>query len=283
MGTVYFNGVFLPGDNVRISPNDRGFLFADGVYEVVRWYHDSFFDMEGHVKRLKNSLAELKIEWHSADLFPQVATELVRLNGLHDKPSMVYLQVTRGAARRTHHFPQPIVEPTVYSYAWGFTPDKSQQEEGIKVLLREEIRWSRCNIKSIALLPNTLAFQEATELGLKECIFERNGIITEGSHSNIFFVKGGVLCTHPENRFILSGITRKNVIRIALEAGLKVLEEAVSVEEAAGSEEAFITNTSSEITPVISLGEIAIGDGKPGPLTRLLAARFREETAGRSK
>ena len=141
---------------------------------------------------------------------------------------MVYLQVTRGAARRTHSFPSPEVSPTVYAYAWGFVPDNQLKETGIKVMLKEDIRWSRCDIKSVALLANTLSFQEARENGLKECIFVRNGLITEGSHSNIFFVIDGTLFTHPESNHVLSGITRKNILRIAQESGIKIREEAVT-------------------------------------------------------
>jgi D-alanine transaminase len=279
MNNVYFNGVFLVKDQVRISPDDRGFLFADGVYEVVRWYNGFFYDMAGHMSRLKNSLSELNIEWHSVDMFPAVAEELIKMNNLGGTPSMVYLQVTRGAARRTHHFPHPLVEPTVYSYAWGFTPDTGSKESGIKVLLREDIRWSRCNIKSIALLPNTLSFQEATENGCGECIFSRNGFITEGSHSNIFFVIGDTLYTHPESRYILSGITRKNVLRIARESGVSVREEPIGENSLASVSEAFITNTSAEVTPVTEIGGITIGNGLPGKITRMLADRFSTGTS----
>ena len=278
MNTAYFNGVFLPKDQVKISPDDRGFLFADGIYEVVRWYKDSFYDMPGHMQRLKNSLREIKIEWQSVEVFPRVAEELIRLNSLTDTPSMVYLQVTRGAAKRTHNFPRHVVEPTVYSYAWGFTPDKESQVTGIRVMLAEDIRWSRCNIKSIALLPNTLGFQEATEHGFKECIFVRNGYITEGSHSNIFFVLDNTLITHPESNFILPGITRRNVLRLAAEAGISIREEALNQNRIEDVTEAFITNTSAEVTPVTMIGEKTIGGGKPGVITRLLVDRFARET-----
>lgn len=227
METVYFNGKFLPKNEICISPDDRGFLFADGIYEVVRWYEGFFFDMAGHTTRLKRSLRELRINWSDSDSFSSFAAELIKRNNLDNQPAMVYLQVTRGASRRSHSFPSPEVTPTVYAYAWGFAPEKNLQESGIKVMLKEDIRWGRCDIKSIALLPNTISFQEACENGLKECIFVRNGIITEGSHSNIFFVIDGTLYTHPESNHVLSGITRKNILRIANEAGIRIREEAV--------------------------------------------------------
>lgn len=277
METSYFNGKFLPKNEICISPDDRGFLFADGVYEVVRWYEGFFYDMPGHITRLKRSLRELRINWNDTDSFSAVASELIKRNNLDNQPAMVYLQVTRGASRRSHSFPSPEVAPTAYTYAWGFIPEKNLQESGIKVMLKEDIRWSRCDIKSIALLPNTISFQEACENGLKECIFVRNGLITEGSHSNIFFVIDGTLFTHPESNHVLSGITRKNILRIASEAGIKVREEAVQENRIRFVKEAFITNTSAEVTPVIEIGGNTLNDGVPGPVTRIIQDKFDKE------
>ena len=277
METAYFNGKFIPKDEISISPDDRGFLFADVIYVVVRWYENFFYDMTSHVTRLKRSLRELRINWDGADLFPSIANDLIRLNKLGSQQAMVYFQVTRGAAVRTHYFPSPETTPTVYANAWGFVPDNQSLESGIKVMLKEDIRWSRCDIKSIALLPNTISFQEAFENGMKECIFVRNGLITEGSHSNIFFVIDGTLFTHPESNQVLSGITRKNVLRIAQELGIKIREEAVQENRIRFIREAFITNTSAEVTPVIDLGGNTLGDGLPGPMTRLIREKFDAE------
>jgi D-alanine transaminase len=278
METAYFNGSFLNKDEIKISPDDRGFLFADGIYEVVRWYQGNFFDMNGHLKRFKRSLRELRINLSEADLFPSNAFELIKRNNLLSQPAMVYYQVTRGASRRSHTFPCPEVTPTVYAYAWGFIPDTLSKETGIKVMLKEDIRWSRCDIKSVALLANTLSFQEAAECGLKECIFVRNGLITEASHSNIFFVVNGTLITHPETNHILSGITRNNVLRLAQDAGLNIREEALQDNRLRFAQEAFITNTSAEVTPVIEIGGNIIGDGEPGPITKILQEKLRNET-----
>ena len=280
MEVVYFNGKFVPKEEVKISPDDRGFLFADGIYEVVRWYGKAFYDMGGHLDRLNRSLREIRINWNDKDKFDAIARELINLNELDNRQAMVYLQVTRGAAKRTHYFPVPEIQPTAYSYAFEFTPDTEAMENGVKVMLKEDIRWSRCDIKSIALLPNTLSFQEAWSNGLKECIFVRNGNITEGSHSNIFFVIDKTLYTHPESNNILSGISRKNVIRIAQENGIILKEEAILENRLRFVTEAFITNTSSEVTPVIDLGGNIIGAGLPGPITRLILEKFRNETAG---
>ncbi len=279
METAYFNGNLLPKDEIRISPDDRGFLFADGVYEVVRWYEGSFYDMNSHCIRLKRSLKELRINWTDADLFSSFAFDLIKHNNLENQPAMVYLQVTRGAARRSHSFPSPDVSPTAYACAWGFVPDIQSKETGIKVMLKEDIRWSRCDIKSVALLPNTMSYQEASVNGLKECIFVRNGLITEGSHSNIFFVIDGTLFTHPESNHILSGITRKNVLRIAHESGIKIREEAVHENRIRLIQEAFITNTSAEVTPITELGGNTLGAGFRGPITRLISDKFDAETS----
>lgn len=277
MNTAYINGRFIPKDEVKISPDDRGFLFADGIYEVMRWYKGFFYDMENHMARLTRSLKEVRINWEEASTFPSTALELIERNGLHDDPALIYLQVTRGEAKRAHAFPSPAVPPTVYASATAIRPDNEITAGGINIILHEDIRWKRCDIKSVALLPNILCFQEATESGNYECVFSRNGIITEGTHSNVFFVIDGTLYTHPESENILSGITRKNVLRIARQAGIPVNETAVTEEKLSEISEAFITNTSSEIAPVVSIGGRKTGTGLPGPVTKLLRERFTSE------
>ncbi len=277
MSVAYFNGTFLPKDGIHISPDDRGFLFADGIYEVVRWYEGFFYDMDGHLARLKRSMSEVRITWKDADIFPSVALELISRNSLNNIPSLVYLQVTRGTAKRAHAFPEPPVPPTVYAFARGFHPEKEMIAGGISAILRKDTRWSRCDIKSISLLPNILSFQEAREAGCYECIFSREGIITECAHSNVFFVTAGTLITHPESEHVLSGITRKNILRLAYESGIPVKETAVYEERLNEVTEAFVTNTSFEIGPVISINNVPVGDGRPGPVTRLLREKFDAE------
>jgi D-alanine transaminase len=277
MNIAYFNGKYIPKEDIKISPEDRGFLFAEGIYEVVRWYEGFFYDMEGHLTRMKRSLRETTINWPEEDSFPVISRELIKLNNLERLPSLVYLQVTRGAANRTHSFPDPPVSPTVYAYASTVIPDNGGKEFGIGIILTEDLRWNRCDIKSIALLANTMSYQKAIENGFLECAFVRGGIITECTHSNIFFVIKGVLYTHPESVNILSGITRKNIIKVARKAGLPVREEAVAVRKLDKVKEAFITNTSGEITPVIRINDIIIGGGIPGPFTRIIRERFNDE------
>jgi D-alanine transaminase len=274
MEIAYFNGKFLPKDEIKISPDDRGFLFADGIYEVMKWYKGFFYDIESHLTRMKRSLREIRINWPEEDTFPDFAIELIKRNQLSDLQALIYLQVTRGAAPRTHFFPDPEVNPTVYAFVKKFLSTGILPGSGVKVMLKEDIRWSRCDIKSVALLANTLSFQEAHEKGFNECIFVRNGLITEGSRSNIFFVIDGTLYTHPESEHILSGVTRKNILRIAKDAGITTKEEPLPEKKLGIIHEAFITNTAAEVTPVIAINELTVGNGMPGPVTMLIHKNF---------
>jgi len=279
MEIAYFNDSFLPKDEIRIDPDDRGFLFADGVYEVMRWYEGFFYDMEGHMARLKRSMREIRLEWPEVDSFPSIAQELITCNNLDNLPVFVYLQVTRGVSKRSHAFPSPGIAPTVYAFARSFNPEKDLIAKGIHTILLEDTRWARCDIKSVSLLPNILSFQKAIECGSLECIFIRDNIITECAHSNVFFVINDVLTTHPESEKVLAGITRKNVLRLAREAGIKVNETALPVNRLSEISEAFVTNTSYEIAPVISIDNKPVGKGIPGPVTLLLREKFDDGIA----
>ncbi len=276
METVYLNGKYVPREQAVISPDDRGFLFGDSVYEVVRWYGGYFFDMEGHMNRLRRSLNETRIIWHDIDSMPEIAEKLINENNLGDGCSIVYIQITRGAAPRNHAFPDPPVTPTVYLYVRRQSIDTLLWERGIAIFPVTDPRWNRCDIKSTALLANILPYQEAHDKGFAEVCFIRDGFVTEGAHSNIFFVRGDTLFTHPESNRILSGITRKNVISIAAENGIKMVEEAQSADMIPYMNEAFITNTSGEVVPVIRIGDQTIGNGTPGEITMKLHRLFRE-------
>jgi D-alanine transaminase len=274
MNIAYFNGNFIPKDNIRISPDDRGFLFGDGIYEVMKWYGGFFFDTESHLARMKRSLREVRINWPEADTFPSIAIELIKINKLEESQALIYLQVTRGAAPRNHAFPDPEVQPTVYAFAREAAQTGTETVTGVKVILRKDIRWSRCDIKSVSLLANTLSFQEAHERGMKECIFVREGMITEGSRSNLFLVADGILYTHPESGFILSGVTRKNIIRLAKESGIIVKEVPFPEKDLGSIREAFISNTSAEVTPVTAFEGMQVGTGLPGPVTLQIHRKF---------
>lgn len=283
METVYLNGKLVSRDNAWISPDDRGFLFGDSVYEVVRWYGGFFFDMEGHMARLRRSLSEMRIASNEPDTFPEVARELISRNSLEDGCSLVYLQVTRGVAPRTHAFPDPAVPPTVYAFARRQSLDTLIWERGIKIEPVPDPRWSRCDIKSTALLANILAYQVAHDHGFAEVCFIRDGFITEGAHSNIFLVRNETLYTHPESSNILSGITRKNVISLAADNNISLVEEAVSADMISYMHEAFLTNTSGEVVPVTQIGDIVIGEGTPGEITKKVQRLFREKVEARGE
>jgi D-alanine transaminase len=277
METVYLNGQNVPREQAVISPDDRGFLFGDSVYEVVRWYGGYFFDMEGHMNRMRRSLNATRILWQDVDSMPEIAEKLIHENNLGDGCSLVYIQVTRGAAPRNHAFPDPAVPPTVYISVRRQSMDTLLWERGIAIAPTPDPRWNRCDIKSTALLANILPYQDAHDNGFAEVCFIRNGFVTEGAHSNIFFVKGDTVFTHPESNSILSGITRKNVISIAAENGIKLVEEAVAGDMIPYVNEAFITNTSGEVIPVIRIGDQTIGNGTPGDITKKLQRLFREK------
>lgn len=230
--------------------------------------------MDGHMARLKRSMREIRLEWPETDTFPVTARELVNRNNLNDIPTLVYLQVTRGAAKRSHAFPAVPIPPTVYAFARGFRPEKELISRGIQAILRNDNRWTRCDIKSVSLLPNILSFQEARESGAMECIFMKEGNITECAHSNVFFVIDDTLVTHHECEKILSGISRKNVLKLARENGIPVKEEPLPVARLGEVTEAFVTNTSFEIAPVISIDGKPVGNGAPGSVTRLLREKF---------
>ena len=274
--TVYLNGNFLPREKALISADDRGFHFADGVYEVVKYYSGVSFRMEEHLIRLRNSLQDVRIGYSGVDILPEVFIHLLEANDLAGKDAVVYLQISRGSHFRVHHFPV-IAEPTVYAFAFPFPSFTRMLEEGIRAVTAEDIRWLRCDIKSVALLPNTMLYQQAVEQGAGECILIRDAKVTEATHSSVLGVMKGVLVTHPMSRLILPGITRNVVLEICRETGIPFREEAIKAEELYALDELMVTGTGSEVMPVIQVDDRIIGDGKPGPLTRFLQHQFFEK------
>jgi len=276
--TVYLNGEFVPGTEARISPNDRGFLFADGVYEVIKYYNGKPFRYVDHIKRLERSLREIRIDYSEADRLKSVFQKLLEDNQLTENHAGIYLQITRGTNRRTHSFPEKY-EPTVYAFAFSFQSSAQNIENGIKVTTHEDIRWLRCDIKSVSLLPNTFLFNEAVEKGGGECILVRNGVVTEATHSSVFGVKNGTVYTHPLSNLILPGITRKVVLEICDKLDVPLQEMAFSEKELWEMDELFITGTGTEITPVIQVNDKPVGNKKPGKITRLIQSEFFKMTS----
>lgn len=275
--TVYFNGRYLPKAEVRLSPDDRGFLFADGVYEVVRSYAGRLFQAHAHLERLRRGLAALEIAYQDVDGLEGVFGELIARNALASGDASVYLQVTRGAAPRTHAFPDPPVAPTVYAEARPLKP-RGDPKQGVGVITVPDTRWARCDIKSVGLLPNVLANQRARQAGAVEAIFVRDGVALEASASSVFGVFGGEVRTAPKSNYILPSITRDVVLSICREAGVPASETPIFLDALVRADELFLAGTTVEVMPIVSVDGKPVADGGPGPVTRELVRLFQART-----
>lgn len=278
---VYLNGEYVDHANARVSVDDRGFLFADGVYEVCRVYDGSTFQMQPHMDRMAHGLCELRIRDDATQQIPGIAERLLDENNLRTGDATIYIQVTRGAAPRAHAFPPPETPPTVYVIAKPFKnhPEK-YWTDGVAGVTVPDTRWSRCDIKSISLLPNVLANQQAKDQGAFEAIFVRDDVLIEGSHSNLWAVIDGVAITYQKCGWILGGITRDLLLQRAGEVGVQVREEPIPLADLPRVQELFLSGTTTEVMPVVKLDAHTIGDGKPGPVTRKLQeayTRWRSE------
>ncbi len=278
--TVYFNGEIMEKDAVAISPEDRGFMFGDGVYEVVRVYNGKPFEIDAHIKRLDRSLKEIDIDFPGTWRLKEVAHELIERNGLSGADATCYIQITRGVAKRVHTFPDKDTPLTVYASVSPFAFDPRKLENGVKAVIRPDMRWGRCDIKSISLLPNILAAEEAAREGAEEMIFVRNGTVTEGSHTNFCAVFDNVLHTHPEGPHILSSITREVVLRLCDNLGIETRLYPVLESKLTNADEMLILGTTKEVTPVVNLDGTPVNGGVPGPVTRKLQQAFRQLTSG---
>jgi D-alanine transaminase len=275
---VWFNGTFMDKARVVISPDDRGFLFADGVYEVIRSYDGRLFRCDDHLDRLDYGLRGLRMPALDRDELKRIAEHLLQENGLQQGDATVYIQITRGSAPRSHRFPPEGTPPTRYMEAKRFTPPGDAQANGGSAILVPDERWARCDLKTIGLLPNTLAHQKACDEGALEALFVRDGAVLEGSHSNVFFVQGNTLLTTPVSNSILAGITRMVVLELAGDLKIPVTLEPRLEEDLPRCQETFLTATTVEIAPIIRIGDRQVGDGVPGPVTRRLQQCFQQLT-----
>lgn len=274
---VYLNGAFLPFEEARVPIMDRGFLFADGIYEVSAIIDGKLVDNAAHLARLDRSLGEIGIRNpHDAAGWEKLQTELVACNGVRE--GLVYMQVTRGVAERDFAFPKAGTEPTVMMFTQAKTVLANPlAETGARVVTVEDLRWKRRDIKSVALLAQVLAKQQAAEAGVAEAWMVEDGAVTEGSSSTAFIVsRERVLVTRPLSTALLPGITRASVLKLAGEADLKVEERLFSVAEAYEAQEAFYTSASAFVMPVVEIDGRSIGEGRPGPLTRRLRELYIE-------
>lgn len=271
MSTVYLNGELVPKEKAFISVDDRGFLFADGIYEVTPAYRGACFRLDRHLARMRKGLAALRIDFDPGPL-AEVHAELLAANRLEDAATCyVYVQVTRGVAPRAHAFPTTPVQPTVYAFAREFArPAREVWEKGFAAVTVPDRRWARADVKSIALLPNCLALQAAVEAGATDALLVKDGVAIEGAHSNFFAVVDGVVTTHPATNHILHGITREYVLELGRELGLPTEERPIQVEELARASEAFFTGTTTEVRPTVRVDGRPVGDGQVGPVARRL-------------
>ena len=274
---AYLNGEFVPRDEARISVDDRGFLFADGIYEVVRVHKGRTVAMREHLLRFEAGLRALQIDFGDVAGLADVARKLMEENGHDEGEATIYFQITRGTAPRIHAFPQPAVKPTVFITTRRFPgyPDDFFLD-GVEAITVPDDRWARCDVKSISLLPNVLANQRAHAAGAFEALFVRDGIVLEGSHANVFAVLDGRLVTYPACNYILNGITRMQVLALAQELGIPGGEGFLPYARLFEAEEIFLSGTTTEVMPVVRVDGRKVFDGEPGPVTRKLQKAYRE-------
>ena len=277
--TVYFNGEYMPKASVHLSPDDRGFLFGDGVYEVVRSYGGRFFALDAHLQRLHNGLCELQIRGVDAAAFADICKQLLERNDLSQDDALVYMQVTRGAAPRSHAFPNVPTQPTSYAVPSPFQP-KGDVTKGVRVITAPDIRWTRCDIKSVNLLANCLANQRAQEAGATEAILVRDGVALEATASSFFGVFNGEVRTAPKSNYILPSITRQAALDICREAGISAIETPIYLTDLASADELFLAGTTLEIMPIIEVDGRVVGNGRPGPVQQRLYELFCRRTRG---
>ncbi|MBL0947651.1 D-amino-acid transaminase [Brevundimonas sp.] len=276
---AYVNGQYQPHTGAVVHIEDRGFQFADGVYEVWSVFEGRLADFDGHMTRLQRSLSELRIRM---PMSPQALTivlrETIRRNRVDN--GIVYLQITRGTARRDHPFPSPDTPPSVIVTARRVDQAKAEAtaRKGVAVVTRPDLRWGRCDIKTVGLLPNVLAKQAAREAGAYECwLVDELGLVTEGTSTNAWIIDAdGVLRTRDTQANILRGCTRATLMQIIRDEGIPFEERAFTVEEAKAAQEAFFTAAGAFVLPAISIDGVKIGTGKPGPVTRRLREAYLE-------
>ncbi|MCE0449091.1 D-amino-acid transaminase [Brevibacillus sp. AF8] len=274
---LYVDGKWVEEGQVAVHPEDRGYNFGDGIYEVVRIYKGRMYQWDGHLTRLFRSAKEIKMElpWNAEEL-TDLANQLIAKNNITENDdASLYLQVSRGTAPRVHDIPSGI-QPVIMGFVRRKDRPVADMKKGWTAQLVEDIRWLRCDIKTLNLLGAVLVKQYAKDAGAQESILHRNGIITECSSSNLFVVKNGELYTHPADNLILHGITRQVVIDLARDNGITVHEEAFDIAFLKQADEVFLTSTTAEIMPLISVDGVAVGNGQPGPVALTLQDLFEQ-------
>ncbi len=273
--SVYLNGQFMPLTEAKVSVLDRGFVFGDGVYELVPVYSRKPFRLEEHLRRLQGSLDGIHLaNPHGVAQWRERIEQLIALQAFDDQS--VYLQITRGVAPRDHAFPLGVA-PTVFMFAQPLvSATASQKAAGVCAITAPDIRWGRCDIKAISLLANVLARQQAVDSGCAETVMLRDGFLSEGAASNVFVVKNGVLLAPPPSHLILTGITYDVVLELAAAHGIPNELRAISEAELRSADELWMTSSTKEIMPIVKLDGAPVGAGVPGPLARQMDALYQD-------
>ena len=271
----FLNGTFMGLQEVRISPDDRGYQFGDGVYEVLMAYGGIPCLLQDHLSRLECSARGIRLPLpYTPGEWERDIVQGVKQSGYPN--CKVYIQVTRGVMPRDHLFPNQC-HPTVFMSFREMAPlDEALRKKGIKVITVPDLRWGRCDIKSLNLLPNVLSKQQAKEAGAFEAIFVRDGVVTEGTTSNVMMVRHEVIHTPEPNHWILGGVTRKILIDLAKKEGLSVCERTIGGKELFDADEIFLAGTTIEVMPVVGIDDKAVGTGQPGPITQKLSACYQD-------
>lgn len=274
---AYLNGNYLPLDEARISPMDRGFLFGDGAYEVIPVYSRRPFRLQQHLERLERTLAALQLANPlSKEQWAEVVQRLVNEHGSEDQG--VYLQVTRGAAPvRDQAFPRPAVAPTVFAYADRLpTPSAELLAVGGTALTAEDFRWLRCDLKTVSLVANVLLRQLSAAAGCTETILLRDGLVMEGSASNVLVVQDGVILAPPKSNLILPGVTYDVVLELATANGIPTQVRPVAEVELRSADEVWVTSSTKEVLPITRIDDAPVADGRPGPLAARMNALYQD-------
>ncbi|MDP2028612.1 MAG: D-amino acid aminotransferase [Thiobacillus sp.] len=275
MTSVYLNGRFMPLADAKVSVLDRGFVFGDGVYEMIPVYSRKPFRLEEHLRRLQGSLDGIRLaNPHGIAQWRELIGQLIALQAVDDQS--VYLQITRGVAPRDHAFPQGVAS-SVFMFAQPLvSATVAQKAAGVCAITAPDIRWGRCDIKSISLLANVLARQQAVDAACAETVMLRDGFLSEGAASNIFVVKNGVLLAPPPSNLILTGITYDVVLELAAAHGIPHELRAISEAELRRADELWMTSSTKEIMPIVKLDGAPVGTGAPGPLARQMDALYQD-------
>lgn len=272
----FLNGNFIDHDKAFVHIEDRGFQFADGVYEVIFFHQGKLIDVDWHNERLFRSLSELNIKHNfTSEKITQIALELFAKNNL--KHGFVYMQITRGATNRIPYCPKGLEPTIVMTVSEAKVFSKEEFEAGLSLMTHEDFRWMRCDIKSVGLIASSMSNQKARDMGFNDVLFVRDKIVTEASFSNFFFVdKDENLVTKIADNLILQGITRNRIIDLAKKNGIKVIEKNFGVDEIFKGSEAFLSSSTLAIRPITQIDKKQIGEGKPGKITRKLSELYQE-------